>query len=209
MAEYSFEIDWFSHNAPTWAALLSRLGKVQRILEIGSYEGRSATWFMENAFRDDAKGEIVCIDKWDFSDDPGAADPIAGVEARFDKNMEIATERTGGNIKVRKIKAPSAEGLVTLLSEKQERSFDVVYVDGGHTSALALTDLVFSFPLAKVGALIIVDDYVWNQAETVTNNILEQPKLAVDGFVNCFHNYLQVVAGAPLYQMYLQKKGDP
>ena len=62
MAEYSFEIDWFSHNAPTWAALLSRLGKVQRILEIGSYEGRSATWFMENAFRNDAEGEIVCID---------------------------------------------------------------------------------------------------------------------------------------------------
>lgn len=41
MNDYSFTVDWFSQHVPVWTALVDDLGPVTKVLEIGSYEGRS------------------------------------------------------------------------------------------------------------------------------------------------------------------------
>src|SRR5262245_14665967 len=43
-----FTQDWFTHNVPNWEPVLHRLkGRPSEILEIGSYEGRSAVFLMQ------------------------------------------------------------------------------------------------------------------------------------------------------------------
>ena len=44
--EYEFTADWFSGNVPVWSALIEQVRPV-RILEIGSYEGRSAVFAIQ------------------------------------------------------------------------------------------------------------------------------------------------------------------
>src|SRR5262245_40452971 len=46
----NFTVDWHSHNISHWRRILERYrGQVGvRVLEIGSYEGRSTVWLLEN-----------------------------------------------------------------------------------------------------------------------------------------------------------------
>lgn len=45
---YEFSTDWFSAYVPSWLAALDKLGifldAKRDVLEIGSFEGRSACW---------------------------------------------------------------------------------------------------------------------------------------------------------------------
>jgi hypothetical protein len=44
--EYEFTRDWFSQNVPVWRQIISR-DKPTKILEIGSFEGRSTCRIIE------------------------------------------------------------------------------------------------------------------------------------------------------------------
>ena len=44
-----FSVDWFSNNIPTWNRYLKRFkGKEVNAMEVGSYEGMSALWLLDN-----------------------------------------------------------------------------------------------------------------------------------------------------------------
>jgi len=206
--EYDFTQDWFSHNIANWTTLLERFGPVRRVLEIGAFEGRSATWLVEHAFAPGTDGEIVCIDHWDFSTLP-EPDRFEGVEDRFDSNLAIALDRAEARVSLRKMKASSQRALAKLTEEGRQGAFDLVFVDGGHTAPATLTDLVMSFALAAPGGLIIVDDYLWKGADWGAKDILDEPKIAVDAFTTCFSKHLEVIQGTTLYQLYLTKLSDP
>ncbi|THV02638.1 glycosyltransferase family 8 protein [Dendrothele bispora CBS 962.96] len=69
--------DWFSHNEDHWKRLFTLItSKEPRVLEIGSWEGRSAVFLLNHLCQDG--GEIVCIDHFDLFHTP------AGRE-RFEK----------------------------------------------------------------------------------------------------------------------------
>ncbi len=44
-------------------------------------------------------------------------------------------------------------------------SYDFIYIDGGHGATDVLEDAVLSFRLAKPGAVIAFDDYLWNDPQ--------------------------------------------
>src|SRR6185312_16427213 len=105
-ADYSFSADWFSHVAPIWEkALKVLLPAPKKIVEVGSYEGRSTIWMIENAFPRGEPGLLYCIDTWagGAEHDPAA---MPQVEERFDSN--IARARTQcPSVAVHKIKNAS------------------------------------------------------------------------------------------------------
>ena len=88
-ADKDFTTDWTSGNFTTWRRALSPLrNEPLRILEIGSWEGRSAVFFL-NFF---PRATIVCIDTFggtpeeDYVYD-GLREQIRGVEDQFDRNL--------------------------------------------------------------------------------------------------------------------------
>src|SRR4051812_13759617 len=73
-----FTRDYFSDRIPLWEAILLQQGYAERechLLEIGSFEGRSAVWMLENLVVHPLS-TLTCIDGWEF-----------GGEENFDHNM--------------------------------------------------------------------------------------------------------------------------
>lgn len=140
-----FQENWFEHNVPQWREWLgSFAGKPGvRALEIGSFEGRSTRWLCGNILTaDDAR--IDCVDFF-------AADPVYGdYHARFRQNTAAYRD------KIREYAGPSFDML-----RQVEGPYDIVYVDGWHSAFGALADGVMTWPLLKVGGVMIFDDYLW------------------------------------------------
>ena len=84
MSEYQFTKDWFQWSPPVWEKIIPHLPERKSFLEVGSFEGRSAVWIIENMMVDG--GEIVCIDTWE-----GGAEHVNGEmdgsALRFEHNI--------------------------------------------------------------------------------------------------------------------------
>jgi predicted O-methyltransferase YrrM len=201
MQGYEFSEYYFAHLVPIWTALFSgSRGRINKVLEIGSYEGGSSVWILENLLKDG--GELHCIDTWQGGVEH-QKDKMPEVEARFDRNVEKALAKTGG-VKLFKHRGASRLKLTELMAGGHLGSFDLVYVDGSHESSDVLCDLVAAFQLCKVDGLIICDDYLWGYED----NLRFSPKLAIDSFINCYNNKIKILLKMPLYQMYLVKTRD-
>jgi predicted O-methyltransferase YrrM len=197
---YSFTTDWFSGHIPNWQRAFSEhVGRRPRVLEIGSYEGRSAVWIMERLSTHHDGGELYCIDPWIGNDFRTQSFNMSNAEVRFDENMKLAQSRYQNTI-LHKIREKSVDGCALLLLESQ-LSFDVIYVDGAHSSQAALTDLVMCHYLCKSGGLIIVDDYLWDYE----GSILSGPKPGVDAYTNIFSDEVRMLRYYPTYQVFLKK----
>lgn len=199
--EYEFTVDWFSLHCGAWPALLSEL-KPKRILEIGSYEGRSTTFLIENCSTHQSI-EILCVDTWGGSLEHDRH-AMATVEGRFDKNIAIARQRASHEVILRKVKKPSVMALAELIANG-EPGFDMIYVDGSHEAPDVLQDAVLSFQLLNVGGLLVFDDYLWRLEPDGKQDAFNMPKPAIDAFVNIFQRKLSVVGGLLNWQIYVRK----
>jgi hypothetical protein len=170
--------DWTTHNFSSWVKILEpRRNDPLRVLEIGSFEGRSALFFL-NYLPDSS---IVCVETFAGSQehlDPTSpyASKMPDVEKRFDANLAPFGNR------VEKRKGSSLDMLPLLAFEK--RRFDLVYVDGDHRAASAYKDAVLSWPLLAPGGIMIFDDYPWGLDRPPD----DRPQLGIDSF-------LEVMAG--------------
>jgi predicted O-methyltransferase YrrM len=196
MNNYKFTKDWFTSDE--MIGLLPDVNSEIHILEIGSYEGKSTVWFLNNVLKN-TNSTITCIDPWmnfyQNTDSFNSYNPntktLTGVDfikddikGRFLHNIN----ETGKSQSVKVKHGTSYDELPKLLTDNQK--YDIIYIDGNHTAPFVLTDAVMSWYLLKEGGLMVFDDYLWgnyNQNPTLC------PKLAVDSFFNCFKDYSQKI----------------
>lgn len=196
MTNMQFTNDWFESHTNSWNLLFNQY-KPKKILEIGSFEGRSTCYMLQNIV-DDLDSEIVCIDTWGGGEEH-VHENMLSVEQRFDSNIEIA--RVGRATLIKKLKMESFEALSELVVNGYGNSFDLVYVDGSHQAPDVLSDLIFSYRLLKVGGILICDDYVWRHPD----GIIHEPKLAIDSFSNIYRDKIAPFVDLPLRQIYFCK----
>lgn len=199
--EYEFTTDWLSRFGGVWDQLIARYPP-SRALEIGCWEGRATTFLIERCAKE-RPFAIVCCDTWagGVEHDPAA---MADVERRFDANVAKAASAAAHPVEVQKRKGSSLVSLPAMLAEGQAGTFDFIYVDGSHQAPDVLTDAVLAFRLAKVGGVMVFDDYLWAMEPSGQQDHYNMPKPAIDAFVNIFQRKLAVI-GAPLYQLYVRK----
>lgn len=178
MSTYSFSTDYVSYVEPHW---LHYLGEFQdrenfHLLEIGSYEGRSAIWFLEHLLTHPTS-TITCVDK-KFRD-------------VFDANIQA----TGVGDKVTKLLGRSQ----TILPTLPPHHYALIYIDGSHIAADVLADGCASWRLVKPGGLIIFDDYRWGLHKPPS----ERPKLGIDQFLDEFQAQVDVIYKG--YQVIVRK----
>ena len=58
-----FTVDWFTGYIPAWKNVFAATKVPENILEIGSFEGRSTCWLLENT-----QAHVTCVDTWEGSD---------------------------------------------------------------------------------------------------------------------------------------------
>lgn len=202
VSEFMFTEDWFAQHIPVWDKLIPR-HTPRKIIEIGSFEGRSACYFIEKCARE-SDIELHCIDSWrgGVEHDPAA---MAAVEARFDANVALAQSRVAGKVKLVKHKSLSHPALARLIVVNPVADFDVIYIDGSHQAPDVLADAVMAFQLLRVGGLMIFDDYLWSMETLGRQDAFNMPKPAIDAFLNIFQRKMFIVRGAPVYQLFAAK----
>jgi hypothetical protein len=207
-----FTNTWFNDAAKNqWDKLLPQI-KPKKILEIGSFEGASTCYLIQNLSKDNPI-EIHCIDPWKLETDkvgdlwdsncldiPEDVN-MSNVEKRFRNNTDIAIEKSVNKVDLKIYKGFSADELSKMLAVGMRDYFDFIYIDGGHQGPDVLTDAVLSFRLLKVGGVIVFDDYLWQVGK---KDLISIPKLAIDSFVNIYSAKINIF-NAPLYQLYIKK----
>ncbi len=204
--QYVFTNNWFNGAARSvWETLIPQISP-SRILEIGSYEGASTCFLIELLGQIHAT-EIHCVDTWDGGiEHQSFGVEMKSVEARFHHNVAVATQKAPHQVTLTIHKGYSDQQLATLLSTEKRAYFDFIYVDGSHQAPDVLADAVMSFRLLRVGGVMVLDDYLWEDPSG-TQNILRNPKIAIDAFTTIYSSKLRILA-APLYQVYIQKLAD-
>jgi predicted O-methyltransferase YrrM len=195
MAE--FTTDWFSRYPDYWRELFASNGwsdNIPRtIIEIGSYEGRSALWMLEHLLQH-PQSRLHCVDIFADRDTPGS------YWHRFEANV-LASPHAG---KVSVAVSPSLPFLTRFVASGER--VDFVYVDGSHRAADVLEDLVLAFHATRPGGIIICDDYL--QRARTADVTLDSPKLGVDAFTTLYSDRLTIPWGQPLYQLAMIKTCD-
>ena len=169
---YSFTADWVEQHGQVWRALSAPIAGRPglRILEIGSFEGRSAVWFLENVLTHPS-ADITCLDIFADYTLPGYGTASDGYELRFDHNIRVS----GQGHRVTKLKGASHD----LLPGLPRAGYDVIYIDGAHDTKSVLLDTMLSWPLLKPGGLLVFDDYLY----IPTLPPVLRPQMAIDLFL--------------------------
>lgn len=195
--EFTSTQDWLSFNKPAWRELFHLvLSKAPRVLEIGSWEGRSAVFILTTLCA--TGGELVCIDHFDLME-------TAEGRERYRKlthNLALTGRPT------RVFPQFSIPALYTLLQEEMrkdsEAGFDWIYIDGSHRSDDTLLDAELAWRLARPGCIFIFDDYNWPEQPLDSPH---HPRRGIDAFLAVHRGeYERLSTNPEQYQMVLQKK---
>lgn len=189
MNNYRFTDCWF--NSQDIIKFLPKYLTKKSMLEIGSYEGMSTVWFLENILVDE-NSTITCIDPWtSYSQNENSFDSYgkSDTEWNFQTHKETFIHNilvSGHQDKVTTLQGYSNEILPKLILENKK--YDLIFIDGNHTSPFVITDAVMSWYLLEKGGVMIFDDYLWGDTTTSLS-----PKLAIDSFIACFNHYIEVI----------------
>jgi predicted O-methyltransferase YrrM len=183
--------DWFTDNIVKFNNLIPHYSSFEcKLLEIGSFEGRSSNWFVENLCQNKGSS-LTCIDtfmgSWEHS-----STQTNNLYERFLENTRLNSN------KIRVIREGSEFALPRLLSLGEK--FDFIYVDGNHTFDAVMCDAIYSHQLLTPGGIIIFDDYGWG-LDRAPNLI---PHHAINAFLAIHRDEYDIIGFD--YQVSLRKK---
>ena len=176
---------------------MSLNSKFDFCLEIGSFEGLTSNFIVDNILNTD--GKLICIDPLtDFY----LNDNLSDIDRKRNDNDFIFFKdqysRFINNVKEH-IEAGKIELIRDLsvkvfdsLIEKYENKFDFIYIDGDHRPEGVYIDAVNCFKLCKNGGYILFDDYLW-----------ENTGLGIDRFLNEYEGKYTIICKN--YQVMIQK----
>lgn len=174
----NFTSDWTSGYYEIWVRHLDKFrDRDVSILEIGSWEGRSAVFFLEFLPR----SRITCVDTFEGGAEHAVLAETASIESRFDSNLASYGDR------VRKIKSRSFTALDQLAQENE--TFDLIYIDGSHVRDDVLVDSLLAWRLLAASGICIWDDYIWGVTGAPS---AQRPQHAIDAFLEMHSDELQV-----------------
>lgn len=162
-------------------AMKHLIGAKCTYLEIGVFQGATARWVLDTILTH-PESRLIGIDPWDrnlytrreIPDDKTWDDIMAGID------------NLCNNPKVRMLKGYSQNVINARYGFKND-SIDAVYIDGEHSFAAVVNDFKLSWPLLKIGGVIIFDDY----DSKATGS--PQVKIAIDGILNALKTDCRVL----------------
>jgi cephalosporin hydroxylase len=167
-----------------WQQSLSELKNIQkaRYLEIGTYEGGSLLWAMENVFLNGScRADVI--------------DPFFLPRTRevFFRNIQAA----GLLNRICVYEQKSRE----ILPNLEQDTYDLIYIDGDHRYSSVLFDALNSWPLLRVGGYLVFDDFYWGRWSLPS---ADRPEEAINHFLRLSQNAIHICHKG--WQVVLQKR---
>jgi predicted O-methyltransferase YrrM len=180
--------------------LIGMYGPPKTVIEIGCFEGHTTFGLTELLSQQNPSYKHYAIDPYDMSDDL-SLDVLNEAGQLFMSNLEEFKYKNN----VEFIHDTSWNGLLKLLHRGVKA--DLIYIDGDHRAETVLNDLVLAFGLVDVGGVILCDDCVsWKHQDSEKKyNLQSSPKLAVDNFIQCNWDKVEVLTLNNGYQTAFRK----
>lgn len=178
--KYKFSVLWSKSAIYHWDKIFTKFklyNKKISILEIGSYEGFSTLFFLEN-FK---KSNITCVDTWKNYDENALVN-FSDIEKTFNKNTYKFKR------KISKFKMNSNKFFNQNFNKKK---YDLIYIDGDHHFKTVYKDLKSSYELLKKNGIMIIDDFL--TYNFYKNNLNENPFGAVIVFLNKYQKNIKII----------------
>jgi len=199
MKDYKFSMDfWNDNHYKNFEKIASHFRKEQKpidILEIGTFEGRTAFWLLDNI----PNSRITVID------------PHLG--PKFKENFD---KWALNNNQSRFIWVCNHSFSALIDEISQYKQYDLIYIDGCHCSSCVLSDAILSWKILKTNGILLFDDYNMvvednffyvshKEFETYKNEgcMWIHPKQAIDSFVAIYKGQYKMYIDN--YQIGLQK----
>lgn len=165
-----YTTDWSTQHFAKWAEVLAPFkDSPVQALELGSFEGRSAIWFLQNILTHDGS-RLVCIDGWWNKD----------VHRRFLTNIIAADVFT---------RCEARRGDTHALLRGLRQRFDFIYIDADHKAHAVIQDAVMAWRNLNHGGILIFDDYLWIDERSKS----PPPKVGVDAFLATHEGQYEVL----------------
>lgn len=204
---YNFRYNWCSGHGKIWDGFFGELvhsGRAVRVLEIGSWEGRSALYWLKKVCSH-VDSRLTLVDHFDNNE-------RAGRERR--RMLEYNLHLTGDEKKVEVLPYFSFEALTKHILPSAT-TFDVIYIDGDHAAKHTLEDALLSWKALKRGGFLLFDDYLWPPDPEGKDPLRApfsfehplHPKRGIDAFLSIMAEELEVKWSG--YQVLVQKKTEP
>lgn len=138
-----FSNSWARDHETLWQKFLGHFGARDDVhaLEIGSFEGQSACWFLDHILTG-KRSTLTCVDTW----------PNQHVEKAFDFNTRGYANRLS------KIRSSSQGFMCRRIGNGRRELYNWIYVDGDHRAGACLMDAVLAWPLLARNGIILFDD---------------------------------------------------
>lgn len=190
-----FTVRFHDHVITSVESICRQLGFPKTVIEIGVFEGET-TFNMSQMISQSVEGyKHYAIDPFDTSADL-PEENISSTKEIFLNNLK---ESQPGLVEFMNMK--SFDALIELRNRGVKA--DLIYVDGDHRAPEVLQDAVLGFELLNIGGVMLFDDsVVWRYKGDITNS----PKIAVDNFIQCYWDRLEVLEIPNGYQLAIRRK---
>lgn len=140
-----------------------------KCLEIGSFEGQSSNWIVDNWCKH-PESSLTCVDPFTGSEEHSATEKEQLFE-RFCRNIEENSK------KIIVMRETSHVAMQRLIDKKEK--FDFIYIDGDHHRDAVTLDAELAHQLLVPGGILAFDDYTWELHLPSE----KRPRDAIDGFL--------------------------
>lgn len=164
-----------------WKKWLAKfIGQPVRALELGCFNGTASAWMLENILTHPGS-RLTCVDS------------LEGIPSLPEMNGEVLLNEFKKNTipwheRVLFMKGRTQDVLPSLL--RHNWSFDFFYIDASHVARDVLFDACCCYRLARVGSVIIFDDYglKWDLTDLPC-------KVGVDAFLAAHAQHVKDLGG--------------
>lgn len=190
-----FTVRFHDHVITSVESICRQVGFPKTVIEIGVFEGET-TFNMSQMISQNVEGyKHYAIDPFDTSADL-PKENVSSTKEIFLNNLK---ESSQGLVEFMNMK--SFDALIELRNRGVKA--DLIYVDGDHRAPEVLQDAVLGFELLNIGGVMLFDDcVVWRYKGDITNS----PKIAVDNFIQCYWDRLEVLEIPNGYQLAIRRK---
>lgn len=186
--KFSQSYNWFDKSELKRKAFRFLNGRrVNHILEIGSFEGRSSV-FLAESFLKNELSFLYCVDPFlSISDNDHHQLLTSEHEANFLYNIEVTTRSS----QVKHYKMTSDK-----FYNQNDHKFNFIYIDGCHDPLQIVVDLNNAVDICCIKGIIWMDDYLGGNGDLMI-------KKAIDSYLADNDTGLQIVHKG--YQLGLKK----
>ena len=183
---YNYYVDWSKASTKNIKYIFDKyVIRPSYTMEIGVFEGRTTFWMVDNY---PSIVNHIAIDPFrgNYEVDETVLDIV---KDRFMDNLNNCTSKD----KITFYGVPSSDVIHRIGS-----GIDFIYIDGDHTAASVLEDVVRCFQLIRKGGVILLDDatrwkYTKHATKEKSGDPSLSPRLAIDAFIHCNWNRIEVL----------------